>query len=80
MDADEPDKKPPIQEPPPKDEADKGKIKQADDQSDTEPFDVPKDDIDEQRPDLKKIDRKPETFEAVGAAVVAASLHNIFVG
>jgi hypothetical protein len=72
MDADDPGKKAPIQEPPPEDEANKGKVKQADKQSDTEPFDVPKDDIDEQKSDPKRVDRKPETFASVGAARAAA--------
>jgi hypothetical protein len=67
MDADNPGKKASVQKPPPEDEADKEKVKQADQHSDTKTSDVPK-------PDPKDTKRKIETFGAVGAAVAAAAI------
>jgi hypothetical protein len=65
MDADKPGKRASIQKPPPEDEADKKKVKQAGQQSDSETSEVPK-------PDPKDTERKIETFGVVGAGVAAA--------
>jgi hypothetical protein len=76
--ADEP--KPPVQEPARRDNDLKGKTKQAEKQSDTEPFDVPKDGRAEETPGPKKSDRNPAPVDLVGGKGAAGYLHNIFVG
>lgn len=73
MDADEPDKKAPIQEPAPEDEADKKKVKQADQHLGAASADAPKD-ADAQKPDAKDTERKIETFGAAGVAAAAAAI------
>ena len=74
MDADEPDKKASIKEPPPEDKADKKKANQTDQRADTGPSDVPKDDIDGPKPDPKDTERKLETLGAVGVAAAATAI------
>jgi hypothetical protein len=66
MPTERPDK-PPAQTSPPKEESESKKT-QADQQSDTEPFDAPKDGVEAQKPDLKDTERKIETFGAAGIA------------
>lgn len=74
MDADEPDKKASIQEPTPEDEADKKKVKQADQRSGADSSDAPKDDPNARKPDPKDTERKMETFGTAGGAAAAVAI------
>lgn len=75
MDADEPDKKASIKEPTPEDEADKKKVKRAEQHSGAS-----RDEADGQKPDPKDTERKIETFGAAGAAAAATAILNIIPG
>jgi hypothetical protein len=77
------DPKHPVQEPPPDDEDEKGKVIQADEQSDTEAFDAPNDarvgsahlgDLSEPRPAAK---RGPFPKDAVRSAEVLDDPDNL---
>jgi hypothetical protein len=72
MDADNLTKKLAAQENAAEDKSRNGKAKQADLQSDTEPFDKPKDGAREQKVDAEETERKIETLGTAGVAAAAA--------